>query len=168
MDWAAAWCTYDLGLYYDAAAAAAAAGSAEGEDAFLLPAGPYLAGPTGEAYHAADRAQQAVLLRDIVGNPFRSTVVDPAWWQWGGGAVRKQAEEIYQQRRYGSLPGLARLLMGAGCTDVELLHHCRQRPNRWLGPWGLRWAAGVFTGHFPPRFRHVRGCWVLDLLTGRE
>jgi hypothetical protein len=165
-DWAASWFTYDLGLYYDAATAAAASGPADAEDAFLPPAGPYRA-DVADACHAADCAQQAVLLRDIVGNPFRPGIVDPAWWEWGGCAVRKQAESIYQQRRFGGLPRVAALLNEAGCADVEILQHCRKRRDRWLGAWGLRRAAGLFTGSCPPRFWHVRGCWVLDLLTGR-
>jgi hypothetical protein len=167
VDWAGGWSSYDLGLYYDAVTAAAAAGPADAENAFLPPAGPYLA-HLMEACDATDRAQQALLLRDVVGNPFRPKTVDPSWWEWQGGAVRKLAERIYQERRFDGLPSLARFLEAAGCADDDILHHCRQRPDRWLGAWGLRRALSLFTYRRPPRFLHVRGCWVLDLLTGRE
>jgi hypothetical protein len=42
------------------------------------------------------------------------------------------------------MPILADALQDAGCDSEEILQHCRQ-----LG-------------------EHVRGCWVVDLLTGRE
>jgi hypothetical protein len=42
------------------------------------------------------------------------------------------------------MPILADALEDAGCTNQDILAHCR--------------AGG----------EHVRGCWVVDLLTGRE
>jgi hypothetical protein len=51
---------------------------------------------------------------------------------------------IYEERRFGEVPVLGDALEEAGCTDRELLDHCR-RP-------GL----------------HVRGCWLVDLLVGRR
>ena len=52
----------------------------------------------------------------------------------------KRAED----REFGRLPVLADALEEAGCTTEAILSHCRQ-PGE-----------------------HVRGCWVVDLLTGRE
>jgi hypothetical protein len=101
------------------------------------------------AYAIADYAAtppevQCALLRDIFGNPFQPAPLDPRWLLWGGGAVRELAQAIYDNRRFGDLPGLAELLAQAGCNDPDLLGHCR---------WGKD---------------HARGCWAVDLLLGRE
>jgi hypothetical protein len=87
------------------------------------------------------------LLRCVFGNPFRPVSLDPAWRTPG---LRALAEAAYQER---SLPDgaldatrlgvLADALEDAGCAEVALVEHCRSP--------GL----------------HVRGCWVVDLLTGR-
>jgi hypothetical protein len=98
--------------------------------------------------HTTDRKavarHQADLLRDLLGNPFRPVSADPAWLTWNGGTVRQLAEVIYEERRFVDLPILADALEEAGCTDEDILSHCR-------GPG-----------------EHVRGCWVLDLLLGKE
>jgi hypothetical protein len=98
------------------------------------------------------RCKPELLLRDIFGpQPFSLPPVEPAWLLWGGGTVKRLAEAVYQGR---SLPDglldpsrlavLADALEDASCADAELLDHCRSP-----GP-------------------HVRGCWAVDLLTGRE
>jgi hypothetical protein len=85
------------------------------------------------------------LLRDIVGPlPFRPVVIEPAWLRWNWGTVPAIARTIYEERAYHELPILADALMDAGCCNEEVLAHCRSP-----GP-------------------HVRGCWVVDLLLGRE
>jgi hypothetical protein len=85
------------------------------------------------------------ILRCIFGNPFRpAPPVDPAWPAWNGGSVRKLAEGIYEERAFDRLPVLADALEDAGCSDPSLLGHLRGP-----GP-------------------HVRGCWVVDLLLGKE
>jgi hypothetical protein len=84
------------------------------------------------------------LVREVVGNPFRAVQVDPAWLTWGGGLVRRLAQSIYEERRFGGLPVLADALEEAGCDDADLLGHLRGP-----GP-------------------HVRGCWAVDLLLGKE
>jgi hypothetical protein len=92
----------------------------------------------------AERAAQAALLRDIFGNPFGpAPAVDPSWLAWNGGTVAKLAAAIYDGRCFADLPILADALEDAGCADAAILAHCR-------GGGG-----------------HVRGCWVVDLLTGR-
>jgi hypothetical protein len=84
------------------------------------------------------------LVRCIFTNPFRpAPALDPAWLAWNGGTVVKMAAAIYDERRFSDLPILADALEDAGCTDADILAHCR-------GPG-----------------EHVRGCWVVDLLTGR-
>jgi hypothetical protein len=95
-----------------------------------------------EALHAEAR-NQACLLREVLGNPFRPAPFDPAWVAANDGAVRKLAESVYEERAFDRLPILADALEDAGCSDAELLDHVR-------------------TGG-----EHVRGCWVVDLCLGR-
>jgi hypothetical protein len=86
------------------------------------------------------RQVEAALVRCLFGNPFRPVVIDPGWLQWDGGAVPRIAEAIYEDRAFDRLPILADALEEAGCTDADVLGHCRGP-----GP-------------------HARGCWVTDLL----
>src|SRR5438093_13292782 len=82
---------------------------------------------------AALRKQHVEFLRDIFGNPFRPVKIDAAWQT---PTVIQLAEAIYEDRSYGRLPELADAFQEAGCSDADILGHCR-------GP--------------EP---HVRGCWV--------
>jgi hypothetical protein len=84
------------------------------------------------------------ILRHLFGNPFRPASIDPTVLTWNGGTVPKLAQAIYDQRRFTDLPILADALEEAGCTDADILAHCRSE-----GP-------------------HVRGCWVVDLVLGKE
>jgi hypothetical protein len=104
--------------------------------------------PPGAAYRAAsepdhDREQsaQADLLRDIFGNPFRLVAVEAACVT---ADVAKLAETIYKECAFNRLPVLAEALERAGCHNAELLSHCRAA------------------------MPHVRGCWALDLILGKE
>jgi hypothetical protein len=92
---------------------------------------------------AAEARHQADLLRDVVGNPFRAVLVDPDWLAWSGGVPGRMAHAIYEGRRFQDLSLLADALEDAGCTDAEILSHCR---------------GGGF---------HSRGCWVIDQLLGK-
>jgi hypothetical protein len=96
------------------------------------------------AAESVEQHIQAALLRCIVGNPFRRVLVDPSWLVWNDGTVVKLAQAIYDDRSFDRLPVLADALEDADCTDAELLGHLRGP-----GP-------------------HVRGCWVIDLLLGKE
>jgi hypothetical protein len=87
-----------------------------------------------------ERRLTICLLRDIFGNPFRPVVADPAWLTPTVVAI---AEAIYRDRAFDRLPILADALEEAGCTDADLLLHCRQ-PGE-----------------------HVRGCWAVDLVLGK-
>jgi hypothetical protein len=104
-------------------------------------------GPPDPLYQSTRTAVQQgfpSLLREIVGNPFRSpSIIDPFWLAWNDGTVPKIAQGIYNERAFDRLPVLADALLDAGCTDPDLLDHLRGP-----GP-------------------HVRGCHVLDLLLGR-
>ncbi len=85
---------------------------------------------------------QCALLRDVFGNPFRP-VVPALSWSGRDGEIKQFARTLYEGRRFAELPGLAEALTREGCRETAVLDHCRGP-----GP-------------------HVRGCWVLDLLTGR-
>jgi hypothetical protein len=87
---------------------------------------------------------QADLLRHIIGNPFRSIGVDPTWVWWGNRAVEGIARTIYDDRCFEDMPILADALEEAGCDNTDILTHCRQ-PGE-----------------------HLRGCWVIDLILGKE
>jgi hypothetical protein len=91
-----------------------------------------------------EKQAQRELLRDLLGNPFRPVYVQPAWRTWGGGTLVQMARVIYDERRFGDLPILADALEETGCADRAILSHCRS-------------GAG-----------HVRGCWVVDQLLGKE
>ncbi|HEX3149646.1 MAG TPA: hypothetical protein VHR66_16340 [Gemmataceae bacterium] len=81
------------------------------------------------------------MLRDIFGNPFRPVAFDPRWRTSDSVGV---ARGIYEDRAFERMPILADALMDAGCDDEQVLSHCRGE-----GP-------------------HVRGCWVVDLVLGKE
>jgi hypothetical protein len=93
-----------------------------------------------------ERRFQSDLLRDLFGPlSVREVRVDPAWLSWNGGTVKRLTEGIYDVRAFDRLPILADALEEAGCTNTDILSHCRQQ--------------GAF---------HVRGCWVIDALLGKE
>jgi len=83
----------------------------------------------------------AKLLRDIVGNPFRAMRFNPSWLT---PAMLGLASSIYEERAFDRLPDLGVELEGRGCTDADMLGHCRGS-----GP-------------------HARGCWLIDLLLGKS
>jgi hypothetical protein len=95
----------------------------------------------GAACPQAEEVGQVGLLRDIFGNPFRPVAVDPAWRT---ATVVSLAQAIYDERAFDRLPILADALEDGGCTNADVLDHCRQ-PGE-----------------------HVRGCWVVDLVLGKE
>jgi hypothetical protein len=52
---------------------------------------------------------------------------------------------MYESRKFGAMPILADALQDAGCDSEDILHHCRDNDQL-----------------------HVRGCWVVDLVLGKE
>ena len=66
-----------------------------------------------------------ILLHEILGNPFRPVAVDPSWLVWNDGTVVKMAQAIYDERAFDRLPVLADALEEAGCTNADILAHCR-------------------------------------------
>jgi hypothetical protein len=96
--------------------------------------------------------RSVLLLRDIFGNPFRPPPpLPPAVLARNEGAVRRLAAGIYEERQLpaGTLDNarlaiLADALEEAGCDNADLIQHCREARS------------------------HVRGCWPLDVILGKE
>jgi hypothetical protein len=102
-------------------------------------------------YPASGRSGACALVRDVLGNPFRPVAVRPDWLAWNDGTVPRMARAIYEGRQLprGTLDNtrlavLADALEEAGCNDRDILDHCRIRGE------------------------HVLGCWVVDLLSGKQ
>jgi hypothetical protein len=96
------------------------------------------------SYSGAEPDIQASLLHDIFGNPFRPISIPPAVLAWNDGTLPRLAQAIYEERAFNRLPILADALEDAGCNDADILRHCRGGGE------------------------HVRGCWVVDLVLGKE
>jgi hypothetical protein len=88
-----------------------------------------------------EHTAQAGLARCVFGNPFRPYSFDPRWLNSN---VVDLARTIYDEPAFERLPILADALMDAGCADEAVFSHCRSD-----GP-------------------HVRGCWVVDLILGKN
>jgi hypothetical protein len=107
---------------------------------------------TGAGPWRGEFTAQAVLLREVVADPFRPVpAVDPAWPAWQGDTPARLAQAAYDERHLpeGTLDPTRLALLGdalqdAGCTDPDLLRHLRGP-----GP-------------------HVKGCWALDIVLGKE
>ncbi len=97
----------------------------------------------GQATYQEESAAQCRLARDIFGDPFRPVTADPAWLKWNGGLIGRLAQGMYEAGRFVEMPVLGLALEQAGCDLPEVLDHCREQEG------------------------HVKGCWVVDLLTGR-
>jgi hypothetical protein len=132
----------DMEAGWEASAEAAQAAASAGY--YALPASAR--GPIANWYAGikAEQREQTLLLRDIVGNPFRPWAIAPAWSSWNDSTVVRLAQTIYDERRFADLPILADALEEAGCDNADILDHCRQ-PGA-----------------------HARGCWVVDLLLGKQ
>jgi hypothetical protein len=105
-------------------------------------------GPDDEGYHGRlraleeeERRGQVELLRDLFGNPFRPVEFEPRWRTTD---VIELARSIYEEKAFERLPILADALMDAGCEDEAIISHCRGEGT------------------------HVRGCWVVDLVLGKN
>jgi hypothetical protein len=88
---------------------------------------------------AAESRDQTDLISDIF--PFRPITLSPSWLT---STVLALANGIYSEKAFDRMPILADALQDAGCDNAEILDHCRG------------------TGE------HVRGCWLVDLLLGRQ
>jgi hypothetical protein len=109
--------------------------------AWVLGGGAERGGESGKAASVAESRSQRDVLRDLVGNPFRPVAFLPEWRTDTAVAL---ASQMYQSRDFSAMPILADALQDAGCDSADILDHCRNL--------GL----------------HVRGCWVVDLVLGKE
>jgi hypothetical protein len=99
-------------------------------------------GPSGTFPPPSEEfAVQAALARCVLGNPFRPVTFSPCWRTDTAVALARQ---MYESRNFSAMPILADALQDAGCENTDILDHCRGP-----GP-------------------HVRGCWVVDLVLGKE
>jgi len=94
-----------------------------------------------DAWDSIPPQRQVRILHDLFGNPFRPASIAPSCRTPKLVAL---AHEIYDNYAFDRLPGLAEALKEAGCDNQEILDHCRAP-----GP-------------------HVRGCWVVDAVLGKE
>jgi len=94
------------------------------------------------AQRRTERNAQCGLIRDIFGNPFRPVEFDPAW---RSDTAMSLAKHMYESRDFSAMPILADALQDAGCDNADILTHCRDES-----------------------LTHVRGCWVVDLVLGKE
>jgi hypothetical protein len=82
------------------------------------------------------------LVRDIIFNPSAERpLISSAWLS---ADVIALGRACYRTGDFNISPALADALEDAGCDDAEILAHCRGP-----GP-------------------HVRGCWVVDLILGKQ
>jgi len=96
------------------------------------------------AAHLFDQAQRSKRTkRTLFLEWIHKHLPDPSWLTANTGTVAAIASVIDQERRWEDLPILADALEEAGCTDQEMLQHCRQ-PGE-----------------------HLRCCWVVAMLLAR-
>jgi len=93
---------------------------------------------------ANTKSRFSPLVRCVLGNPFRPTKLDEFLLAWSNSTIPNLAQTIYEERRFEDMPILADALTDAGCDNEDILNHCRGENV------------------------HVRGCWVLDLMLGKE
>ncbi|MBA4191722.1 MAG: hypothetical protein C0467_27395 [Planctomycetaceae bacterium] len=82
------------------------------------------------------------LVWEIFGNPFDPVAANPIWLT---SDVVALAIGIYNDRAFDRMPILADALQDAGCENDDILNHLRDATAT-----------------------HVRGCWALDLVLGKE
>jgi hypothetical protein len=105
------------------------------------PAVHALTAPGGLTNGLTEQVRQSELLRDVFGNPFQPVEFSASWRT---DTAVSLARQMYAVRDFSAMPILADALQDAGCDNDDVLNHCRGE-----GP-------------------HVRGCWVVDGVLGKE
>jgi hypothetical protein len=90
----------------------------------------------------AEPATHAHLVREVFGDPVRPVKFSSAWRT---STVVALAAQMYERREFSAMPILADALQDAGCESVKILNHCRDTNQV-----------------------HVLGCWVVDLVLGKQ
>jgi hypothetical protein len=92
-----------------------------------------------------------LIVHDLFGNPFRPIALSGEWLAWNSAIVVRLAQAAYDERTLpaGTLDNarlavLSDALEEAGCADEQILMHLRSGGE------------------------HYRGCWVIDLLLGKQ
>jgi hypothetical protein len=111
----------------------------EGDHAVLSQTGNFTASLDATENGEAILKEGANRIRCI--NSFQPITLSPSWLT---STVLSLAQGIYTEKAFDRMTILADALGDAGCDNEELLNHCR--------------------GHVA----HARGCFVVDLLTGRQ
>ncbi|MFO0822124.1 MAG: hypothetical protein U0792_03225 [Gemmataceae bacterium] len=65
--------------------------------------------------------------------------------EWRSDTALSLARHMYKNRDFAQMPILADALQDAGCNNADILDHLRNTSAQ-----------------------HVRGCWALDLVLGKE
>ena len=94
-----------------------------------------------ELRRPVEETAQVSAIRCVIGDPFRPVAVDPGWLT---STVLTLAQQAVEKREFDVLPILADALQDAGCDNDAVLAHCRGSAC------------------------HCPGCWVVDLLLGKE
>ena len=92
------------------------------------------------AIHAGGKFNLQII-RDLVGNPFRTHSYQSLPKTQ---TILQLAQSMYADRDFIAMPILGDALEEAGCSNEEILRHCRSNQE------------------------HYRGCWVVDLILGKE
>jgi hypothetical protein len=103
-----------------------------------------------KAARACEEAAQADALRDLFGNPFHPCRLDSVWLDWNAGLIPTLARSAYDERHLpsGHLEG----------TRLAVLADALEEAG----------AEPVLTAHLRQPGPHFRGCFVLDLILGKD
>jgi hypothetical protein len=89
----------------------------------------------------AEKDSHSTIIRDVFGNPHNPIGIDRSCLT---PAIVSLGRTIYENGTFHRMRELADGLEGTGCTNEEILEHCRNSGD------------------------HMRGCWVVDLILGKE
>jgi len=80
------------------------------------------------------RSECARYANEIGGEPNQCADFHPAWLS---STVVAVADKIRNERTFNEMPILADALEDAGCTNADILNHCRQQAGHVFGCWVL-------------------------------
>ncbi len=127
-------------------------------------------------------AWAAPILREIVGNPFRTMTLPLSWictlcegggrncpncggmgngCQWLTQTVMTIARSIYDRRAFDELGALADALEDAGCDNEFVVNHLRGYEPCFKD-------GRLVCFNRPHELVHSRGCWALDIMLGKS